>query len=158
MGPLWAPGGLEVSWESEPTNRPWERLPGRATTQNTKEQCSLLTGVQRCGYNSMALHIPGMGPINSWRIVSTCSLEPSYAFLTPREQRDQVTSLENERDHQHPDVSPNVTVLHKSPLDQQATPQSGKRRKRGSNRILNWICCKPGYTQFNRIEKTKLST
>lgn len=74
----------------------------------------------------MALHIPGMGPINSLRIVSACSLEPSYAFLTPREQRDQVTSLEKrgvERGHQHPDMSPNVTVLHESPLDQQATPQ-----------------------------------
>ena len=79
--------------------------------------------------------IPWYGTRQAWgqsrdfRIVSGGALEQCRVSLTPGEQRPS-HSAEDERDHQHPDVSPSVMMLQKSPKDQQATPEVREKEER----------------------------
>lgn len=52
------------------------------------------------------------------------------------ENRGQVISSENERGHQYPDVCPSVVMLHKSPLDQQATPEVREKEEEREQHCL----------------------
>ena len=58
------------------------------------------------------------------------------------ENRGQI-SAEDERDHQYPDVSPNVMMLQKSPQDQQATPEVSEKEER-DQKYLKPVRLKPG--------------